>query len=422
MSTGRLFSDDDFQYGLELALGASYRQAADVGEVLAAAGRIVDGDADSWMREWTQLAGSMQDCAMVAERGGHRVTTLACYRRAATYYATALYRSEHSSAPECGLAVWQQQRRCWERIVDLSRPAGDRVSIPYQDTTLPAYFFPAPGATRGEVRPLVIINNGSDGATSQIWVHGGAAASERGYHWMTFDGPGQQSTLLEQGIPFRSDWEAVLTPVLDVALERDDVDPDRVAVIGVSQAGYWVPRALAFEHRFAAAVVDPGVVDVASSWLKPLPEVMRKQLRDGDRAAFDREMGLVSLLAPATAATLRFRGRPYGDHEGSLFALYQSVGAYRLDGEINQITTPLLITDPDGEQFWPGQSRQLYERVSCPKELVAFRAADGAGRHCEPLAVAARDERIFDWLAQYLDRVPGGAIRPGTGLSKDRCA
>ena len=59
----------------------------------------------------------------------------------------------------------------------------------------------------------MIMNNGSDGATSAMWGHGGAAASERGYHWMTFDGPGQQYALYEQGIPFRHDWEAVLTPV-----------------------------------------------------------------------------------------------------------------------------------------------------------------------------------------------------------------
>jgi dipeptidyl aminopeptidase/acylaminoacyl peptidase len=58
----------------------------------------------------------------------------------------------------------------------------------------------------------------------------------------------------------------VLTPVLDAMLRRPDVDRDRVAVIGVSQAGYWVPRALAFEHRPVAAVVDPGVTDVLQSW------------------------------------------------------------------------------------------------------------------------------------------------------------
>ncbi len=248
----------------------------------------------------------------------------------------------------------------------------------------------------------MIVNNGSDGATSQMWVHGGAAASERGYHWMTFDGPGQQATLVEQGIPFRPDWEAVLTPVLDAMLARPDVDLERVAVIGISQAGYWVTRALAFEHRFAAAVLDPGMIDVSSSWLAPLSEPMRQQLRDGERAAFDRAMHLVGLFAPQTAATLRFRGRPYGETRGLVFALYETVRAYRLGPEVEQITTPVLITDPEGEQFWPGQSQQLYDRLNGPKDIIRFHADNGAGHHCEPLACAQRDTHILDWLDQYL--------------------
>ncbi|MBV9334675.1 MAG: alpha/beta hydrolase [Solirubrobacterales bacterium] len=396
------FKDDDFQFGLEVALGATYRQAADVGEVLATAGRIGDGDSDSWVHEWTATAGASWSQAAQAEQRGRLVSAVGHLRRAATYYATALYRISHCSEPERELALWRRQRACWDRLVDLLAVPGERVSIAYETTTLPGYFFRAPGAEAGERRPLVIINNGSDGATSQMWVHGGAAASERGYHWMTFDGPGQQAALFEQEIPFRPDWEAVLTPVLDAMLERPDVDPDRVAVIGISQAGYWVPRALAFEHRFAAAAVDPGVVDVSSSWLDPLPEVMRKQLREGRQAAFDREMHLVGLLSPNTAATLRFRGKPYGLAGSSIFALYQSVSAYQLNEEIGQITTPVLITDPEGEQFWPGQSQQLYDRLEGPKHLVRFRSQEGAGRHCEPLACAQRDTRIFDWLDLYL--------------------
>ena len=105
---------------------------------------------------------------------------------------------------------------------------------------------------------------------------------------MTFDGPGQQATLFEQGIPFRPDWEAVLTPVLDTMLARPDVDRDRVAVIGVSQAGFWVPRAICFEHRFAAAVADGGVVDVSAGWIAQLSEEMRQLLHDGNREEFDR--------------------------------------------------------------------------------------------------------------------------------------
>ncbi|MGI8506083.1 MAG: hypothetical protein ACR2MK_04635 [Solirubrobacteraceae bacterium] len=62
----------------------------------------------------------------------------------------------------------------------------------------------------------------------------------------------------------------------------------------------------------------------------------------------------------------------------------------------------MLITDPEDEQFWPGQSQQLYDRLPGPKQLVKFAAQEGANRHCEPLGSALRETRIFDWLDQYL--------------------
>jgi hypothetical protein len=397
------FKNNDFQFGLEIALGAAYHQASDVGEVLATADRIKDGDDDAWVQEWTATGGSCWAAAQQAESADRRVTATAYYRRAATYYATALYRiagTDHDSERE--LEIWRRGRECWDKVVDLAAAPGDRVAIPYENTTLPAYFFRAPDAAPRESRPLVILNNGSDGATSGMWVEGGAAAQERGYHWMTFDGPGQQAAFFEQKIPFRHDWEAVLTPVLDAMLARPDVDPDRVAVIGISQAGYWVPRALGFEHRLAAAVADPGVHNVSTSWTDPLPELMRKQLRDGKQGAFDREMHLAELFQPATTTTLTFRGKPYGLHNGSRFALYEKVAQYHLGDEIQKITTPLLITDPEDEQFWPGQSEQLYDRLPGPKELVKFTAQEGANRHCEPMARSLREARIFDWLEGYL--------------------
>jgi hypothetical protein len=400
----KYFKDDDFQFGLELVLGAAYHRAADVGEALATADRIKDGDSATWVHEWLATGGSSWAAGRAAEQAGHRVSAVAYYRRAATYYATALQRFAHAgdNTPGRELGIWRRQRECWDRVVDLQPVPGERVQIPCQDSQLPGYFFRAPDAAPGERRPLVVLNNGSDGATSQMWVEGGAAAAERGYHWMTFDGPGQQAAFFEQQIPFRPDWEAVLTPVLNAMLARPDVEPGRVAVIGISQGGYWVPRALAFEHRFAAAVADPGVTDVLASWTRPLPPVMRAQLAEGERTAFDREMHLAELMSPGTAATLAFRGKPFGVEGGSRFGLYQAVAAYRLGGEEQQITTPLLITDPEHEQFWPGQSRELYDRLPGPRELVSFTADEGAGRHCEPMARSLRDTRIFDWLEGYL--------------------
>ncbi len=397
------FADAEFQFGLEIALGAAYRQASDVGEALATADRITDGDADSWVNEWTATADRGATAGDEAESSGRRISALAYYRRAATYYATALYRisgtTDYSSERE--LELWRRQRACWERVVDLQTVPGERISIPYEDTTLEGFFFRAPDAAPGERRPLVVMNNGSDGATSAMWLEGGAAAAERGYHWMTFDGPGQQAALYEQNIPFRHDWEAVLTPVLDAVLSRPDVDEDHIALIGVSQAGYWVPRAIAFEHRFAAAVADCGIVDISAGWIKQLPEMMRKQLSDGDRDAFDREMQVAESKSPAATATLDFRAKPYGFNGGSRFDLYQAVASYRLY-EVKDITTPLLITDPDDEQFFPGQPQQLYDLVPGTKKLVRFTAHEGANGHCEPMARSLRGTRIFDWLDGYL--------------------
>ncbi|HTX11662.1 MAG TPA: prolyl oligopeptidase family serine peptidase [Solirubrobacteraceae bacterium] len=395
------FQNDEFQFAFQRALGGSYRQCADVGEVLATAARITDGDADSWVQAWTSTAGEAWAAGIQARRSGRLVSSLAHFRRAATYYATALSQIAHSSEAHRRVDIWRRQRSCWEQIVDLFPAPGERISIAYEETVLPGFFFPAAGST-GEQRPLVVVNNGSYQATSEMWAVAGGAAAERGYHWLTFDGPGQQAMLYEHGVLFRPDWEAVLRPVLEAVLARPDVDPDRVAVIGVGQGGYWVARALCFENRFAAAVLDPGVVDVSTAWIDRLPNEMRQHLNDRRQSAFDREMHLAELFAPAGAEAVRFHGEPYGHNGGSTFQLFLTIADYWLGEEVEQIRTPLLITEAEGESLWPGQSRQLYDRLRCPKEIVNFTAREGGNGHCEPLAQAIRETRIFDWLEGYL--------------------
>ena len=398
-----MFKHEDFRFGFEIVLGSTYRGYADVGEVLATAERVKDGDGDAWVREWCATAERLEADAQAAEGAGNRVTARGLYLRAANYLSTGLYLITRSSEPERQHELWKRHRACWDKSVDLADVPAERLQIPYEGTTLPGYFFRAPDAEPGERRPLVVLNNGSDGPTSHMGLFGGWAALERGYHAMTFDGPGQQAALFLQGIGFRHDWEAVLTPVVDAMVARPDIDPGRLAVIGVSQAGYWVPRALAFEHRFVAAVADPGVVDVSTSWTNPLPRFMRAQLQDPSKKdAFDKEMGWTERLSKSNRATLHFRGEPYGVKGGSRWDLYQEVLKYRLGDEAKDITTPLLITEPEDEQFWPGQSQALYDRLPGPRELVRFTAAEGASRHCEPMGLAVRDARVFDWLGRYL--------------------
>ena len=52
-------------------------------------------------------------------------------------------------------------------------------------------------------------------------------------------------------IPFRHNWETVITPVVDYLTTLPQVNPEKIGLLGYSMGGYLAPRAAAFEHRLA---------------------------------------------------------------------------------------------------------------------------------------------------------------------------
>ena len=126
-------------------------------------------------------------------------------------------------------------------------------------------------------------------------------------------------------------------------------------------------------------------------------------LNDGDKKTFDEMMSIGTASDdPLQAQLVAWRGKPYGITDP--YDLFAAVMEYKLGDLTKQITTPILVTDPEGEQFWPGQSRRLYDALPGPKELVKFTAAEGADRHCEPMARALLEQRVFDWLDTIIRR------------------
>ncbi|MBB6098626.1 hypothetical protein HNR42_002061 [Deinobacterium chartae] len=382
---------------LGMAGKAQYR-AADLGESLHIARSLMGGDPTEAIVAYEAMAERLLQAAQNSLSRGHRISARDAFLRASNYAAATLDFLDAAGQADRFLPLWTRHRDSFDQAVALFDPPAEHIEIPYEGTTLPGYFI-RPDDARTP-RPLLILNNGSDGSVLSMWTSGGAAAIERGYHILIFDGPGQGAALFRQQLYFRPDWEKVITPVVEYALGRPEVDPNRIALQGISQGGYWVPRALAFEHRIAAAIADPGVVDVSSSWLENLPEELRDFLHTQNKAAFDAAMTEYTQQVPEARATLAFRMRPYG--MTSFYDVFQAVQAYTLRGLTDRIRCPLLVTDPAREQFWPGQSRQLYDALTCPKTLVPFTAEDGSDLHCEPQALAVRDQRIFDWLDEVL--------------------
>jgi dienelactone hydrolase len=392
----KLFANASFQFELELTLGTVYGRGADVGEVLVTAARIADGDFDSWHDAWLGLAQRIEGIARGAAAQGRRVSARDAYLRAASYYAAATSFLESSSVPSRLTPTWKAHRACWDHAVDLFDPPVERLTIPFDGTTLPGYFFRA-GDGR---RPVLILVNGSDGPDTFMWCAYGAEAVERGYHAILIDGPGQQAALFLQDLHFIPDWERVVTPTVDWLVARHDVDTQRIAMVGCSQGGYWAPRAAAFEPRIAACIADPGVFDCFAPWRQHLPPDAAKLFDAGDQERFDAGLEVGLAASRELRQTWLFRSRPYG--LTSPYAVYKAAERFTLKGVADKIRCPTLLCDPEGEQFWPGQARRLYDALACPKELVSFTAAEGASLHCEPLANALRSQRIFDWLDRVI--------------------
>lgn len=391
----------DFDYSVRGVLGDVPFGGADVGEVLATIDGVANDDHEHWFQAWHDTGSRLRALADAEAEAGNTLSASQAYLRAATYFAVAVNSVSGLKSDELLLPTFRLHRSSWDRYIDTTDRIVERVAIPYEGDTLPGYFFRP--SLEDTPRPTLVMVNGSDGAISGLLGSGGAGALERGYNVLLFDGPGQQSELFERGTGFRPDWEAVLTPVADWVLQRSDVDAERLALYGISQGGFWVARALAYEHRFAAAITDPGVTDISTSWTGSIPSSLMKLFRAGKKAAFDRDMSIGMKISPGIAHTWRFRARPY--RQDSYFDTLTEVHRYTLtDAEAAAITTPLWLSDPQDEQFWPGQSKDLADRTGGPAELVRFTAAEGANFHCQPLARLLTDQRMFGWLDATLRR------------------
>jgi hypothetical protein len=68
-------------------------------------------------------------------------------------------------------------------------------------------------------------------------------------------------------------------------------------------------------------------------------------------------------MSPATRSLLALRMRPYG--VTTPYEFFSAARDYMLTDEmIARITSPILVTSPENEQFWPGQSQELFDKLS----------------------------------------------------------
>jgi pimeloyl-ACP methyl ester carboxylesterase len=399
-----LFADDvQFWFETERNFGAAEYGGAQFGEVLATSARIKAGDYDSWYDAWNATADQVAAEAATQLAHGHRVSARDGYLRASNYYRTSeFFLHEHPDDPRVARA-YKTSVECYKICAGLYDPPIIPVEIPYEHTTLPGYFHRVDASARR--RPTLILHTGFDGSAEEMHVSGARAAVERGYNVLVFDGPGQFGPIHRERLPFRPDWEKVVTPVIDFALKQPGVDPKRIALMGVSMGGELAPRAAAFDKRIAALVANDGLYDYAASYFSTVPPTQRagfEAMIKAEHAPAVDQM-LAGIMKASPTARWAFIHGMYSFGVPTPRAYLAASLAYNLrDGVAEKITCPTLVCDAEGDLFFKGQADQLYDHLTCRKTMVRFTNAEGAGAHCQIGASRLAFARIYDWLDETL--------------------
>ena len=373
-----------FWYETKRAFGASSYGASEFGEVMETVNRITSGDNDSWYNEWNATAERVFAEAEAQLAAGHRISARDSYLRATTYFRGSEF-FLHGN-PEDGriYSAYKKSIQSYISCCALYDPPILRVEIPYGDTTLPGYFHRVEESDMK--RPLFIMHSGFDGSAEELHGEGARAGIERGYNVLTFDGPGQYGPIHRQRMPFRPDWEKVVTPVVDFALTLPCVDPQKIALMGVSLGGYLAPRAAAFEKRISALIANDGVYDYGVANLGPIPPGQRAAAEAAVRAkeAPQLDRKLDELIKTSPTAAWAFTHGMFVTGTSSPRAYVAATLEYHLrNGIAELISCPTLVIDAEEDMFFKNQPEELYEHLTCPKTLMRFTTAEGAGAHCQ---------------------------------------
>lgn len=392
-------NNEEYWFETQRAFGTCSYGAGDFGEIMATVQRIPSGDDDAWYTEWNATAERVFAEAQAQHAAGHLVSARDGYLRASHYFRNSEFFLHGNHDDPRIYSAYAQSINAYKLACPLFSTPILPVEIPYENTTLPGYFHRVDESDTK--RPLLILHTGFDGSAEEMHSEDARAGVERGWNVLVFDGPGQYGPVHRERLPFRPDWEKVVTPVVDFALTLSGVDLEKIALMGVSFGGYLAPRAAAFEKRIKALVANDGIYDFGVTQLAAVPPDQRAAfiaaLNQKDAPELDAKILQGAQKSPSAKWGMDQAGFVMG--EPTPHATVAKLLQFNLrDGIAEQISCPTLVLDAEEDLYLKGQPDELFKHLTCPKTMIRFTSAEGAGAHCQCGADRIANARIYDWL------------------------
>jgi dipeptidyl aminopeptidase/acylaminoacyl peptidase len=221
-----------------------------------------------WLDAWCATGGMHTELAREAEAKGRRLTAGEAYGRAALCYHFAKFvwmldPGKYRAAADKAVASLYAAHR-------LLDPTAERIEASFEEAETVVGNLRQPVGL--ERPPLVFLLPGLD-STKEEFFNWEDVFLARGMATLSLEGPGQGETGYTTHI--RPDYEVALAAMLDALADREDVDLERVGVVGVSLGGYYAPRAAAFEPRLKAVAAISGPYNFGACW-PDLPPLTRE--------------------------------------------------------------------------------------------------------------------------------------------------
>ena len=354
----------------------------DTAEIWAATSQMKKQDKESWNREFATLAAKVEELASGSLENGHRVSAREAFFRASTYYG---FCGKREKQVECFLAAG--------RLLDLPM---EPVKIPFEGKCLPGYFIKA--APDNQKRKTLIFIGGGDTILEELYFLIGPAGVRRNYNIFIVEMPGQGATNLE-GMVMRPDTEVPMKKIVDYVLDRPDVDPGKLAAMGLSWGGYMVPRAACFEKRLKDIVANSIILD-GNIWMTEIsPFGIIAKLED--TILFP----IIKMFFGATMMPrLEMLKRKWGARDMKHFVEINK--SFFLDPRL--IECPTLLLDGENEISY-SRGVEIMQEIALEaiphpvKKRITGLKELGAGGHCQVANANFMHQVTFDWLDEVFE-------------------
>ncbi|KAH7017126.1 Alpha/Beta hydrolase protein [Ilyonectria destructans] len=398
-----LSPDHSIHYEILRNIAAARYHGADIAEVLEAASQVDHTNLETFHDAFAALARRVDTQAQAIDSVRHPVSARDAFFRAATYYRTAdFYLHGNPSDPRIN-ELWELQQVAFDKALALMDIPGKRTTLQGDGFDIPAIFYAADKSSTP--KPTIVVCSGYDGSQEELLHNFGFAALERGYNVITYEGPGQPLVRRKQNLGFITEWEKVVTPVVDYLITRPDVDASKIGAIGASMGGWLVARAAAFEHRIAAAIAVDGVYDVHEAYSKAMSPPMLAALEAADGDQVDK-MVREQLAGDGVPVSVR-----WGIEQGlwsfnvnSATEWMNLVKPMTLKGIEDQIQCPVWVGEAQNDQFFLGQPEKVRDALGDKATYVTLTSADAAGNHCHVGAQVLLNQLVFDWFEDIVSK------------------